>query len=197
VYRSRPVVQLPAGAPDPVKNRGMIVGSVESVWMPVVGSEADDTPAPGTITFRERKARLSMVAGSIPSHTLFVNVVCHKGVASGGNAVMPDAIVHPAEHVSVTAELWPAVRTSDGDRYQKTAPLVLAPVSVPVTGVVNVNTTDPVRIWHGVTLLQLVPSFCMDGAVLLAAKSPSDAIPAPAVPPISVHVFADVQPYTF
>ena len=45
-------MHVPAGAPEPVKNLGTMVASVESVWMPVVGSEADDTPEPGAITFR-------------------------------------------------------------------------------------------------------------------------------------------------
>jgi hypothetical protein len=66
-----------------------------------------------------------------------------------------------------------------------------------VTGVVSVNTTDPVRIWHGATLLQLVPTLCTEGEVLLGAKSPTDAIPAPVAPPITFHVFGDVQPYKF
>jgi len=66
-----------------------------------------------------------------------------------------------------------------------------------VTGVVIVNSTDPVRIWHGITMLQLVPTLCTEGEVLLAAKSPSDAIPAPVAPPIRLHVFGDVQPYKF
>ncbi len=190
-------MQLPDGAPEPVKKRGTMAGSVESVCTPVVGSEADDTPEPGAITFRERKARLSIVAGLMASHTLAVNVVCHKGVASGGKAVMPVTTVHPAEHVSVAAELCPAVSTCDGDRYQNTAPLVLVPVRVPVTGVVMVNSTDPVRIWHGVTLLQLVPSLCTEGELLLTAKSPTEANPAPVVPPIRLQVFGDVQPYKF
>jgi len=123
-----------------------MVGSAESVWMPVVGSEVDDTPGPGAITFRERKARLSIVAGLIASHTLAVNVVCHKGMASAGNAVIPLTTVHPAEHVSVAAELCPAVSTCDADRYQNTVPPALVPLRVPVIGAVMVKTTDPVRI---------------------------------------------------
>ena len=174
-----------------------MVGSAESVWMPVVGSEVDDTPGPGAITFRERKARLSIVAGLIASHTSAVNVVCHNGVASGGKAVTPVATVHPAEHESVATVLCPAVSTCDGDRYQNTVPLVLIPVRVAVTGVVIVNSTDPVRIWHGVPLLQPVPSVCAEGEVLLAAKSPSAPDPAPVIPPIRLHVLGDVQPYKF
>jgi len=131
------------------------------------------------------------------SHTFAVNVVCHKGVASGGKDAMPVATVHPAEHVSVAPELCPAVSTCKGDRYQNTIPPVTVPVRVAVTGVVIVNTTDPIRIWHGVALLQLVPSLCTEGEVLLAAKSPRDAIGAPVVPPIRLHVFVDVQPYKF
>jgi len=188
---------VPAGAPEPVKNLGTMVASVESVWMPVVGSEADDTPKPGAITFRERKARLSMVAGLIASHTLDVNVVCHKGVESGGKEVMPEATEHPREHAGVAAELCPAMSNCDGARYQNTVPLALTPLRLSVTGAVIVNTTDPIRISHGVTLLQLVPSCCTEGDVLVAAKSPSDAIPAPDVPPITLHVFGDVQPYKF
>jgi hypothetical protein len=174
-----------------------MVGSVVSVWMPVVGSEADDTPEPGAITFLDRKARLSIVAGLMASHTLPVNVLCHKGVASGGKAVMPVTAVHPAEHVSVDAELCPAVSTCDGDRYQNTVPLVTVPVRVPVTGVVIVNNTDPVRIRHGVTLLQPAPSVCIEAEVLLAAKSPKEDVTSPVVPPIRLHVFGDVQPYKF
>jgi hypothetical protein len=166
--------------------------------MPVVGSEDDEMPEPGAITFRERKARLSIVAGLIAPHALAVNVVCHKGVASGGKAVMPVTTVHPAEHVSVAEELCPAVSTCDGDRYQNTVPLVLTPLRLSVTGAVIVNSIAPVRIWHGVALLQPAPSVCTEAEVLLAAKSPScDARPAPPVPPIWLHVFVDVQPYKF
>ena len=164
--------------------------------MPVVGSEADDTPEPGAITFRERKARLS-IAGLIAPHTLAVNVVCHKGVASGGKYRMLEATEHPAEHVSVAAELCPAVSTCDGDRYQNTVPLALVPLRVPVTGAVNVNTTDPMRIWHGIALLQPAPSVCTEAELLLAAKSPTEANPAPVIPAIRLHVFEDVQPYKF
>ena len=163
--------------------------------MPVVGSETDDTPEPGAITFREIKARLSMVAGSIPSHTLDVKVVCHNGVASGGKDVIPEAIEQAAEHVSVEPELCPAVSTCDGDRYQNTVPLVLTPLRLSVTGAVIVNSTDPVRIWHGVTVLQLAPSICTEADVLATAKSPScDPVPAA---PSGLQVFADVQPYRF
>jgi len=163
--------------------------------MPVVGSETDDTPEPGTITFRERKARLSIVAGLRASHTLDVNVVCHKGVASGGKVAMPEATMHPAEHVSVAVELCPAVSTCDGDRYQNTVPFALVPLRLSVTGAVIVNSTEPVRIWHGVALLQSAPSVCTEAEVLLAPKSPScESI---AAPPIRVHVFVDVQPYKF
>ena len=159
------------------------------------GSETDDTPGPGTITFLERNARLSMVAGLIASHAFAVNVVCHKGVASGGNAVMPVTTVHPAEHVSVAPELCPAVSSCDGDRYQNTVPLVLVPLSVAVTGAVIVNNTDPVRIWHGLALLQPAPSVCTGAEGMLAAKSPTcEAISGP---PIWLHVFVDVQPYKF
>jgi hypothetical protein len=138
-----------------------------------------------------------MVAGLIAPHTLAVNVVCHKGVESGGKAVMPVTTVHPAEHNRVAAELCPAVSTCDGDKYQNTVPLVLVPVRVAVTGVVIVNTTDPVRIWHGIALLQFAPSVCTEAEVLLAAKSPTEASPAPVVPPIRLHVVGDVQPYKF
>jgi hypothetical protein len=129
-----------------------------------------------------------MVAGLMTSHTLAVNVVCHKGVASAGRLVIPLTTVHPAEQVSVAAELCPAVSTCDDDRYQNTVPFALVPVRVPVTGVVIVNTTGPIRILQGVALLQ-------PAEVLLAAKSPScDALPTPS---ILLHVFVEVQPYMF
>jgi len=136
-----------------------------------------------------------MVAGLIASHAFAVNVVCHKGVASGENAVMPVTTVHPAEHVSVAPELCPAVSSCDGDRYQNTVPLVLVPLNVAVTGAVIVNSTDPVRIWHGLALLQPAPSVCAGAEGMLAAKSPTcEAISGP---PIWLHVFVDVQPYKF
>jgi hypothetical protein len=135
-----------------------------------------------------------MVPGLIASQTLAVNVVCHKGVESGGKAVMPVTTEHP-EHESVATELCPAVSPCDGDRYQNTVPLVLTPLRLNVTGVVIVNSVAPVRIWHGVALLQLAPSVCTAGEVLLTPKSPRGAVSIPS--PIRIQVLGDVQPYRF
>src|ERR1700733_12724765 len=99
-----------------------------------------------------------MLARLIGSHTLVVNVVCHRGTESGGNDVTPVTTLHPEEQVRVVPELCPAVRICDDDRYQKTVPLLLVPLRVKVTGTVIVNNAVPTRIWHGVVLLHAAPS---------------------------------------
>ena len=60
--------------------------------------------------------------------------------------MIPVTVLHPEEHVTVAAELCPAVRISADDRYQNTVPLTLVPVSVAVTAAVIVNTAAPTRI---------------------------------------------------
>jgi hypothetical protein len=188
------------GGPLPAEYRGTVVGSVVSVWMPVVGSVTDDTPEPALITFLDRKARLSIAAGLIASQVLAVKVVCHNGVESGGKPAVLDATEHPTEHVSVAAELYPAVNVCDEDRYQNTVPAALVPLRVRVTGAVSVNITEPVRIWHGVELLHPAPIVCTVGEVSVAAKSAScDAFPTPPPPEpvVWLHVFAAAHKYTF
>jgi hypothetical protein len=144
-----------------------------------------------------------MLARLIGSHTLVVNVVCHSGTESGGNAVIPVTVLHPEEHVTVAAELCPAVNISVDDRYQNTVPLTLVPVNVAVTGTVIVNTVAPMRIWHGVPALHPEPSVCTVDEALFATKSPScDALPAPPpdpppVPPRRLHMFVAVHPNRF
>ena len=82
----------------------------------------------------------------IASHTLEVNVVCHKGIESGGNEVIPLATAQPEEHVIVAALLCPAIKICDDDRYQNTVPVVTVPDKVAVTGAVIENIAVPVRI---------------------------------------------------
>jgi hypothetical protein len=132
---------------------------------------------------------------------LEVNVVSHRGTESGGNDTIPVTTLHPAEQVSVAAELCPAVSVCDDDKYQNTVPLAVAPLSVNVVGAVIVNAAVPMRIWHGVELLQRAPSVCTAADVSVAMKSPScDAIPAPPPPPVPasrLHTLVDVHPYRF
>ena len=103
-------------------------------------------PEPGAITSLAYIARLSIAKKLIESHKLELNVVCHNGTESGGNAVIPMTVLHPEEHVTVAAELCPAVSISADDRYQNTVPFPFVPLSAALAGTVIVNTAVPMRI---------------------------------------------------
>src|SRR5712691_2711360 len=107
-------------------------------------------------------ARLSM-AGVLASHTPAVKVVCQSGITSGGNARTGTATLHPAEQVSVDAELWPAVNCPGAATYQNTVPLELVPLIVRVT------------LWNDVTALLKrawpAPRLWIVGAVFCAANN--------------------------